>query len=232
VFNLLAKKPRVIAYSRRYHWPNEQAKSSIGYSYTEHADDLVTVLTALGLVRADVLGDGYGGAVVLLAASRQPGRFQRLVVIDPDAPELIGDPKIAKAQIDRDQAVVTESKRLYKPAEPRDALRLVVDAEFGSGTFDGAGPELRGIWQQNAPTIALRVADTPGIDCDKAKAIGTPMLLLRGARTPDANRAIGRALERCVKQAQAIEIADAGHSIQRDQAGSFVAAIEIFLGAN
>jgi pimeloyl-ACP methyl ester carboxylesterase len=204
----------------------------MGYSYTEHADDLVTVLTALGLDKADVLGDGYGAGVVLLAAVRNPGRFQHLVLIDPDAPELIADAKIAKALIERDQALGNEAKRLYKASDPKDALRLVVDAEFGPGMFDGAGQELRAIWQQNAGTIAMRVTDTPGIDCERAKAITAPLLLLRGARTPDANRAVGRALERCLKQAQAIEIADAGHAIQRDQPGSFVAAIEIFLGAN
>jgi pimeloyl-ACP methyl ester carboxylesterase len=232
VMNALSKTHRVISYSRRYHWPNEQAKSGIGYSYTEHADDLVTVLTALGLDRADVLGDGYGAGVVLLAATRNPDRFLHVVLIDPEAPELISDAKIAKVLLERQQAVTSEAKRLYKPDDPRAALRLVIDAEYGSGTFDGAGQELRALWQQNAATIPLRVGDTPGIDCERAKSIAAPMLLLRGARTPDANRAISRALERCVKQAQAIEIADAGHALQREQPGSFVAAVEIFLGAN
>src|SRR5712691_10788735 len=46
-----ATRFRVIAYSRRYHWPNAAQPDGLAYALSLHADDLIALTEALGLER-------------------------------------------------------------------------------------------------------------------------------------------------------------------------------------
>ncbi len=47
----------------------------------DHASDVVALLDALGIERADLLGTSFGGIVALIVAGRWPARVRRLVVV-------------------------------------------------------------------------------------------------------------------------------------------------------
>lgn len=51
-----------------------------GYSTWQFADDVIVVLDALGIERADLYGTSMGGRVAQWAAARHPGRIRRLVL--------------------------------------------------------------------------------------------------------------------------------------------------------
>jgi pimeloyl-ACP methyl ester carboxylesterase len=228
VVNALARDHRVVVPSRRFHFPN--AKSADGaYDFERHADDLAALIAALGLESADVAGEGYGAGVVLLAAQRHPQRIRRVVLIEPALTETLSDPKIAKALAERDRALFAEAAKAYKPDDPAAAMRPLVDALYGGGTFDAADALRRESWLDNAATLKLGGAATPGIGCEAAGAIAQPVLIVRGTRGTDSARAIGRAVERCMRKAQTLDIADAGPEPQVDQPASFVAGVAEFL---
>jgi pimeloyl-ACP methyl ester carboxylesterase len=61
-----AHRYRVITYSRRYHWPNEQIPEDAGYSMLEHVDDLQALIQELGAAPAHLVGHSYGAFLCLL----------------------------------------------------------------------------------------------------------------------------------------------------------------------
>jgi len=50
----------VIAYSRRYHYPNAWVGDGTDYSATLHAEDLAALIKRIGLGSAHVVGHSYG----------------------------------------------------------------------------------------------------------------------------------------------------------------------------
>src|SRR3989442_5606255 len=78
-----ATRFRVIAYSRRYHWPNAAQPDGQEYSLSLHADDLIGLIEALGLERVHLVGSSYGAYVALLATLRRPDLVRSLVLAEP-----------------------------------------------------------------------------------------------------------------------------------------------------
>src|SRR5207245_1852200 len=78
-----ATRFRVIAYSRRYHWPNAAQPDGQGYSLSLHADDLIGLIEALGLERVHLVASSYGAYVALLVTLRRPDLVRSLVLAEP-----------------------------------------------------------------------------------------------------------------------------------------------------
>src|SRR5690242_20216048 len=66
-----AQHYRVIAYSRRYHFPNP-VQDGPDYSAALHAGDLAELITALDLAPAHLVTSSFGGYVALYLAARRP----------------------------------------------------------------------------------------------------------------------------------------------------------------
>jgi len=71
-FNALTKHHRVIAYSRRFHWPNSVAVKDADATVQRQVEDLAEIIRALGLASTDVVGHSYGATVVLFFALQHP----------------------------------------------------------------------------------------------------------------------------------------------------------------
>jgi pimeloyl-ACP methyl ester carboxylesterase len=74
---------RVVTYSRRYHWPNEQISEGAEYSMAEQAVDLEQLLRSPENTCAHLVGHSYGAYLVLLVAIRNPILTGRLVLAEP-----------------------------------------------------------------------------------------------------------------------------------------------------
>src|SRR5262249_41430086 len=79
----LAQRYRVIAYSRRYHWPNQAPTKDADASLERQADDLAAIIRALGIAQAHVVGHSYGGATALFLARQHPDLVRTLVLAEP-----------------------------------------------------------------------------------------------------------------------------------------------------
>ena len=69
---------RAIAYSRRYHQPNEKARRDSEYSRALHTADLIGFIKEMNLGKAHLIGHSYGASIALLAALDYPelvGKF-------------------------------------------------------------------------------------------------------------------------------------------------------------
>ena len=82
---------RAIAYSRRYHWPNQPIAPGDDYSMPEHVADLRSFIRGLGLSSAHLVGHSYGAFVCLLLAMSDPEAVRLLVLAEAPVFTLVVD---------------------------------------------------------------------------------------------------------------------------------------------
>ncbi|MFH8935511.1 alpha/beta fold hydrolase [Streptomyces griseosporeus] len=92
-----------------------------GYSTPEFAEDVIAVLDALGVERADVYGTSMGGRVAQWVAVHHPDRVRRLVLgcTSPGGPEAL----------ERDASV----RRALGQADRRAVVKALVDLMYSPG---------------------------------------------------------------------------------------------------
>jgi hypothetical protein len=72
IFPAMARHCRVIAYSRRHHWPNPGPFDE--YSFVRDVDDLAEILHVLTISSADFVAHSAGGFVAVEFAKRYPDK--------------------------------------------------------------------------------------------------------------------------------------------------------------
>jgi pimeloyl-ACP methyl ester carboxylesterase len=94
----LAPSHRVIAPDSRGHGRSSDAGTALSYDLM--ADDMIALMDALGIARADIVGWSDGGIIGLVLAIRDPQRVRRLVAIGANFdPAGLIDPPAADAPI-------------------------------------------------------------------------------------------------------------------------------------
>jgi pimeloyl-ACP methyl ester carboxylesterase len=83
-----SKHYHVIAYSRRYNYPNDNPARA-GYSAITDADDLAGLIRVLHLEKAVVIGHSYGALTALFLAVRHPDLIRAMVLAEPPAVSLL-----------------------------------------------------------------------------------------------------------------------------------------------
>jgi N-formylmaleamate deformylase len=228
---LLADEWDVVAYDARGHGESSRLKASGGQFTDEiRVQDLVQVITTLGLDRPVLIGHSMGGATIAQTVAQHPTLIRGAVLEDPAWWEFGEDQREARREgralmvtawtqwISNIQAIpLHEAVQLRQGEEPlwNDVdLRTSLDARI-SFDVDLFGPFL--------PVIAPWR--------DSVKAFQRPVLLLIGSRSDRgaiitsevANEA--HALNKLLTWQQ---IEGAGHHLRYDQFDQFVAAVQAF----
>ncbi|MEO9891352.1 alpha/beta hydrolase [Aurantibacter sp.] len=185
-----ASKYRVIAYSRRYAWPNAQPLSdTLDYSAGQHAKDLAQLLKTLDLDPAHLVGHSWGGYTVLITAIDNPELVKSMVLGEPAAQPLIMGSKEGDSLIsDFNNTVVRPAAKYFAQQQKDSAVASFVAGVMGSADFYGAVPEkFRKRWLQNTTEseggFITRNSMTP-ISTTEVKQLRIPTLLVSGENSP------------------------------------------------
>ena len=198
------------------------------YTSDLHADDLAGVIKALDLGQPVAIGHSMGAVNVSLLAAHYPDRVSAIVLVDPPWQIKPGPADEARQQrwqtwkqdmVERQQqsreALVTQCKRENPSWHPLDC-ETWADSKL---QFDSRAFHLFQImprsWQETVSAIR----------CPALLMMGDPDL--GGLVTP----AIAQEAVALAPGFQIAQVADAGHSIHRQQFDSFVAAVRTFLNA-
>ena len=222
---------RVIALDMRGHGGSD--KPATGYSLGQYAADVETVMDALGLERASLIGSSLGTQVAIEFAARYPDRVDNLALSDPSC-------LIQQASIDQYTSLHRSRPRQFKNAD--DALafsksmpqRKRFSDQVHRFTLEGdlrttADGQLE--WQYALePILETFVALTENQEAS-IKAVSAPVLILRGEEShvlsrPDALKLLG-----WFKQAELVEFGDCGHTIWGDQPAALAREVRAFLAA-
>ena len=240
----LGERCRVVAYSRRYHWPNQRIAGAAPYTLAQHDADLEALLGALELSPAHLVGHSYGALVCLALAVRAPHLVRSLVLCEPPALRLFTSDPPRPAELLRllftrprtGLAVVKLGASGLGPAtaaarrgDDARALALFGTAALGRDAFRRLAPERLEQARANYIAAELLADRMPPLDLDPIRGLALPALLVSGARSPRAFHRIIERLEELLPRAERVDIAGASHIVHEDAPVAFAAAVLPFL---
>ena len=243
----LAKRYRVIAYSRRYHWPNAPIADGAEYSMDEQVEDLRALLRSLQAAPARLVGHSYGAFLCLLLALRDPLLVRSLVLAEPPAitlfvssvPKpaellklLVTRPRTAAAIIRFGATGIDPATKAFRRGDAQAGVRIFGDAVFGKGGYERLPAAIKAQVQDNLSNVKAEFLG-PGflpLDPEALRALRVPALLVAGeGSVPVFHRLLDR-LQELLPVTERVEIPGGSHDMHEDNAPAFNAALEAFLG--
>ncbi|MDE3214680.1 MAG: alpha/beta hydrolase [Bacteroidota bacterium] len=192
---------------------------ALGYSYFDHADDVMGLGRVLNLSSYILLGHSMGGMTAAVVASRKPAPLRSLILADP--PFL--DPGI--------QIEVWES-------EVREQHRKLLDMPIGEVIADAKARhpgrsqetiELLSRARHQTSLAAFEVLRPPAPDYEELiREIRVPSLLVLGERGVVSEK-MARDLQLINSNLQTTLIPNTGHSLHLDQPEAFASLVNFFL---
>jgi len=184
----VAARYRYVAYSRRYHYPNRWSGDGSDYSYQLHENDLVAFIKALGAGPVHLVGNSYGGGIVVLTALDHPELVKSAVIGEPGSlfPDLISDQPEGKVVLAERAVAGREMREAARAGDMDRAAELLGDSISGeAGAFRKFPEERRRRVLENARTMGPMLAQRPPptISCAAIGAARVPVLVVRGERT-------------------------------------------------
>jgi 3-oxoadipate enol-lactonase len=195
---LLSERHRVIRYDERGY-----GRSPMWDGPYSPVEDLLSVMDAVGVERAPLVGASHGGRIAIQAAIERPERVSALVLV---ASALAGYP------LDIEGTPEQESRwEAAEDAGDTDAM-AELDMEFFASM--GHDDELRAMFIENA---AASNADDPAREVSSAGRLGeiaVPSLVVTGGRDVPAINELGDLLAREIPGARRAVIEGADHMVQ------------------
>lgn len=227
----LAKGFRVIAYSRRYHHPNPAPTAGAEYSIARDVRDLAALIRLLELGSVHLVGHGRGAEVCARFAVEHPEAVRSLVLCEAALPGLIPGSAEAAAYTTARNEIRQRVKFALRDGFPDVALRAYFDSMYGSIRVETLSDSVLGRARSNLDALRLEMnASAPAdFDCEDAKSIKVPVLLLNGGRSPDGMRSFAAAFAACRPGTERLVFDRAGHDVPREASGGFAKAVSRFL---
>jgi pimeloyl-ACP methyl ester carboxylesterase len=173
-----AKNHRVIAYSRRFAWPNQQTiKDSSGLSFASHVKDLAEFLKALKLEPAHLVGHSSGAFIALLIGMEHPELVRSLTLGEPPVMSLFGDTS------QNDVIPFPELAEAFMNNEPEKAVKLWVNSVTDFSRLSPLDREIAMTNTQELRAIAFGKDFKPTVTCKDLEKIKIPVLLLGGDKS-------------------------------------------------
>jgi pimeloyl-ACP methyl ester carboxylesterase len=230
-----AKKHRVIAYSRRYAFPNKQViNDSADYSVTIHANDLSELIKKLDLGPVHLVGHSYGAYTALLTTMNHPELVRSLTLGEPPVMPLLqnvpGGDTIVNNFINRSLKPAADA---FKSGNNEKAIAAFIGGVIGDSSFFSKIPpegqsmimtnilELRG--------VALSKNLFPPTSCDDIKKIKTPVLLVTGEKSAFLFHAIMEELNKCLANKERATVPGATHGLEIENPYDFNKIVLAFI---
>jgi non-heme chloroperoxidase len=216
-----AEKYRVIAYSRRYNWPNDNPARR-GYSAALDAEDLAWFIDGLNLAPAHIVGHSYGALTALILASRHPQLVRSVTLAEPPAMSLLAHVPGERAAEgvamlkDVQANMVAPMKAAFARHDTEGAVRVFIDYVKGPGAWDGFSAADKAATLKNAHEWEVIFAGGelfPEIRPTEVARIAAPVLMLSGARSYPFLGLIDQALHALLPASQHIIFPNADHQM-------------------
>jgi pimeloyl-ACP methyl ester carboxylesterase len=228
-----AKHYRVIAYSRRYHYPNPATGKESDYTFKQNAADLLALISEMNLGRVHAIGHGYGGAVVATAALQKPDAFRSIVLMEPPFETLLPERQSDAARYSREVMLNIVRKDALKRQNREGAAHSFVDWSHSPGTWDALSGDTKQRFVDNVNALAAYSAhpEPAGFQCEDGQKLGMPSLIVQGAGSAPNPRIIASTLAECIPHARKVNIPRATHWMHRENPADFNQAVLEFLGS-
>ncbi|MFL5238694.1 MAG: alpha/beta fold hydrolase [Rhizomicrobium sp.] len=211
---------RVVDYSRRYNYPNDNPETP-DHSAIVEARDLAALLDALKLDRVHLVGYSYGGLTALFFATEHPERLRSLTLVEPPIMKWL--PQIPGGQDELDKFMTALWKPVgeaFRKEQPDTALRITCDYFFGKDAYDTLPTQTRQLLMSNIrewKALTTSRDAFPMVERNAVRELKVPVLLMTGEKTSDALRMIVEELSRLMPTAERVTIPGATHEMWQEQ---------------
>ncbi len=235
---------RAVAYSRRYHWPNDRIPDGADYSMREHVDDLQVLVRSLDAGAVHLVGHSYGAFVALLLAIREPRLVRTLVLEEPPVLPLFvsNEPKpaeILRLLFRRPRTAIAILRFGAKGIDPATAAARRGDMDAAMRIFGAAvlGPEFyerlsssrREQVRANSIQAEFLGSGLAPVKDEDVRRIQVPSLLVGGQHSPRLFHRFLDRLEELLPHAERVEIRGASHIAHEDCVAAYDGAVRSFL---
>jgi pimeloyl-ACP methyl ester carboxylesterase len=229
----LSPRFRVLALDQRGHGDSDAAIDG-DYRVDVMAGDLAGFADRLELRTFTLLGLSMGGRVAIAYAGANPGRVERLVIVDigpdihlPGLERIRGMMSTAPERIDSKEQAIEYARRANPRSDEAElrhrvihALRRAPDGVL-TWKYDKA---LRDMMRAGGRRDATDLWAPLG-------RIACPTLVVRGAESDILSPEIAKKMLERLPDGRLAEVPEAGHSVPADQPAEFGRVVRAFLGA-
>ena len=212
-----AERYRVVAYSRRNHFPNPVAEDGAPDGAADlHGDDLAALVVTLGLGRVHVVAHSSGAVAALFFAAKHPEMVRTLTLNEPPAVGFLNGTADGPGILREFGSRLSAAREAFLARDLDRAVRLFADGVGGPGTFDRRSSGDQRMSMDNALShLADNISTRPRspFGCDAAKRITAPTLLTTGERSQAFFHRIVEELNRCLPHAQHVVVPAASHTV-------------------
>ena len=227
VIPVLAKDFRVIA------------PDMAGFGYTERnpalrydiklwVKHLVALLDALGIAKANLVGNSFGGSLSLAAAARFPDRFDRLVLMGTPCDKFVMTPGLRAGWDYRPSREAMRATMAYFPYDPAAITDELVEDRYAASLIPGAQEGLRKLLVEPNAEGDTELSGMPEM---VVAGIDHPTLVLHGREDKVIPVEMGLKLGRAMPNAEFHMFGKCGHWVQAERYDAFVALARRHLGA-
>jgi pimeloyl-ACP methyl ester carboxylesterase len=222
-----AKNHHVIAYSRRFAYPNKQIiNDSADLTVVSHSKDLYEFLKALNLGAAHLVGHSFGASIILVTATDHPELVRSLILGEPFVPSLLqnvrGGDTILNNFITNAFMPVAAA---FKDNDNEKAVRALVAGVTGDSLYYSRLPhQFHEIMMVNTPElrgIMFSKNIFPQVTCDDIKKIKAPVLLVKGDKSPLVFPSIIDELNRCLNNREKATLLNTSHGLEYENPTEF-----------
>lgn len=246
---VFGSKYRAVAFSCRYHYPNEPMSDNADLSFDVVVDDLAAFLRAMRLAPAHLVGASNGGFACLLLALRKPELVRSLVLVEPPVLPVLGvsvppkpqqilklllrSPRAALAVIKFGARGIGPASRAFERGDDEQGLQIFATAVLGPRTAANLTEFMRQQMHDNVRPFKARLrAGFPPFSEDDARRINVPTLLVTGENSAPVLHRITDRLQHLIPHAERVDIRNASHLMYEESPEAFNSAVLEFLARN
>ena len=224
---------RVISYSRRYNYPNNNPLTAKNHSAYVEAGDLAAFIHKLKLGRVHLVGTSYGAFTALVLAVQHPELVRSLVLAEPPVHQWLRDTPNGTVVYGEFMTTVWEpAAKAFNEEDDEGAMGILANAFSGTRVFDSLPPERVAAIMQNSramKALALSSDPFPTLPKDKVGQLRLPTLIITGQNTIKIHKLVNEELARVLPKATQAIIPQAGHGSARENPQAFNEAVLKFL---
>jgi non-heme chloroperoxidase len=223
---------RIVAYSRRYHWPNAIPPGATSYRAVDHREDLAALIESLGAAPAHLIAASYGAVIAMLLAAARPEMVRSLVLGEPPAFNLLDAARMEANQ----RETILPARRAFDEGRPEAGVESFLNAVVGPNAFSRFPAKAKAAALDNAPEFALEVHSSyeeyfGPLTVSNLDAIVLPALVARGERSPQVFGDVVDVLRAHLPNVRHLDVPGASHAMHRHNAPVYNAAVLDFLGS-
>jgi pimeloyl-ACP methyl ester carboxylesterase len=221
----IAGRLRLIATDARGH--GESGKPTDGYAPQEFVADALTVLDAVAIESAVIVGHSMGGTHAIRLAAAHPDRVERLVVVDA-GPEPMpeGSERARRLSLERPERFEYADEALAYLRRTSPGYSEEVYANRMRWLFREDAGDVA--WRSSRDALASIMSSASRGDLwDALRTIRCPVLVVRGTRSNVLSAEVAKRMIMALAHGRLVEL-DAGHNVALDRPRELADAVVAF----